>query len=389
MNILFVTQFLSKTKGGGEYVFSTMANALADRGHNVWIITHKIENEDYTHLHKNIKILFVSSIKYQGGIPPSFKDNILFVTQAMIKGIQIVKKEKIDLIHSNNFSPALASSIISSITRCPHVTAVWDIFSLCGKDYWTRWAEQKNVSKVHAILGPKFEKMILRMNHDAIQTLSEASKSDLIKFGARKPIYITKPAINENMLETQSIRNNLQFVYVGRLVFYKNIETILRALAIVKKSYDKVQLKIVGGGPHKDNLMRIINELKLHNNVEFYGHINESEKYKIISSSIAMLFPSLCEGFGLVILESFSCECPIIVSDVRPLSDIVHDKKNGFVINPMNEVKWSEVMMYLIRNPEVVIRIGKEGKKTLYEDYTLDNMVTQIEFMYNNIIKKQ
>ena len=101
MNILLISQFLSTTKGGGEYVFSLIANGLAKRGHKVWIITHRIENEDYSNFHKNVRIEFVSSIKYEGGLPPSFRDNINFVLQVIVKGLQIISKEKIELIHSS------------------------------------------------------------------------------------------------------------------------------------------------------------------------------------------------------------------------------------------------------------------------------------------------
>src|SRR6185437_15591686 len=195
MNILFITQFLSTTKGGGEYLFSLIVNLLASKGHKIWIITHKIKEEDYSHFHKNITIVFVSSINYEGGLPTSFVDNIKFVIYSLIEGMRLIKSKKIDIIHSNNFAPALSSSILSSITRCPHITALWDIFSLCGNDFWKKWAKQKNISILHSFLGPRFEKLILHMHHHAIHTVSNMSKDDLIKFGAKKPIFVIKPSI--------------------------------------------------------------------------------------------------------------------------------------------------------------------------------------------------
>lgn len=385
MRILLLTQFLSSTKGGGEYLFSLAANELAKKGHKVWIITHRVENEDYSHFHINVKIEFVSSIKYEGGLPPSFRKNIGFILQSVTKGLHIIKKEKIDLIHSNNFSPAFSSSILSSLTGCPHITAMWDIFSLCGNDYWSKWANQKGVSKLHAFLGPRFEKMIIKMRHVAIHTISKASKEDLIKFGELKPIHIIPPTVKK--IEPQeSIPNNLQFVYVGRLVFYKNLETIIHAVSIVKKSYEKIKLKIVGGGPHMETLTNLTNQLSLQENVEFCGYVSEDKKYEIISSSIAMVFPSLCEGFGLVILESFSHDRPVIVSDIRPLSDIIADKKDGFVVDAKDEKKWAEAMTYFIENPDNALIMGKEGMKKLQQNYSIENMTSQIESMYQSII---
>lgn len=385
MNILLLTQFLSKTKGGGEYVFSIMANGLANKGHKIWIITHKIENEDYSHFHKNVKILFVSPIRYEGGLPPSFKDNIKFVLQTLRIGLQLIKKEKIELIHSNNFSPALVGSILSTLTNKPHITTVHDVFSLCGKRYWQLWGKQNNISRVNVLLAPLFEKMIIRLRHHAIHTVSDATKEDLIKFGAKKPIYVIHNSIEINQIEKAETQA-LQFVYVGRLVFYKNLETVIRAIQIVKKSHPRVTLVIAGGGPHKDNLMKLVSDLRLQDNVKFMGYVTEDEKVRLLSTSQALVFSSLCEGFGLVILESFSCNRPVIVSNVRPLSDIVDDKINGFVVESKDDNKWAEAMISLILNPDNASNMGKEGKKKLDETYTQDKMIVGIDSMYREIM---
>lgn len=385
MNILLLTQFLSKTKGGGEYVFSIIANLLAAKGHNVWIITHEIEGEDYLKFHKNVRIIFVSKIRYEGGLPPSFEDNIKFILQSIFKGLQIIKKEKIDLIHSNNFSPALSGSILSALTSKPHIITVHDIFSLCGKQYWKMWGKQSNVSRSNVLLAPFFEKMIIKLKHNAIHAVSEATRDDLVKFGATKPINIVYSSIDTT--ESKEIKPDpLQFVYVGRLVFYKNLETVIRAISIVKKSYSKIKLKIIGGGPSKESLMTLTSGLGLENNIEFCGYVSEETKMEIISSSISMVFPSLCEGFGLVILEAFSLNRPVIVSNVKPLSEIIDNNVDGLVIDSKDEKKWAEAMIQLISHPEIALRMGVNGNKKLQGKYTQKNMISGIETMYEKVV---
>ena len=163
MNVLLLSQFFSTTKGGGEYVFSMIAKMLAKNGHNVWIITNKIENESYD---ENLKIIFVKPvIQYKGGLPPTFSDNIHYVVNTIIASSKILKNNNIDVIHSNNFSPALAGSILSSLFSIPHVMTVHDIFSMCGKNYWKKWGEQTNVSRLNVILAPIFEKIMIKLKH--------------------------------------------------------------------------------------------------------------------------------------------------------------------------------------------------------------------------------
>src|SRR5690348_6938219 len=103
MNILLLTQFFSTTKGGGEYVFSVLAKSLANNDNKVWIVTNKIKNETYPS-HENIKIIFVPPLlEYKGGLPPGFFDNIRYAFNAIKSSYGIIRKEKIDIIHSNNF----------------------------------------------------------------------------------------------------------------------------------------------------------------------------------------------------------------------------------------------------------------------------------------------
>lgn len=388
MNILLLTQFLSTTKGGGEYVFSVMADALAKQGHNVWIITHKVENEDYTCFHKNVKIHFVSSIRYEGGLPPSFRDNMKFVLQATFLGLQIVKNEKINIIHSNNFSPALSGSIISSLTLVPHITTVHDVFSLCGKNYWKMWGKQSNISRLNVMLAPFFEKMIIKLKHHAIHTVSEATKDDLIKFGANKPIYVVHNSIKAYNIEKPELLP-LQFVYLGRLVFYKNLEVIIRAIQIVRENFPKVTLIVAGDGPHKENLEKLVIDLKLQDNIKFTGFVTDKEKIRLLSTSQALVFPSLCEGFGLVILESFWCNRPALVSNVKPLSDIIEDRKDGLIIDASDEKKWAEAMTFIIQNTDYAKKMGHEGYQKLQQRYNIDSMMSQIESMYNNVISNR
>ena len=100
-------------------------------------------------------IIFIKvspKLKYKGGLPPSFSDNIRYVFNAVKEGLKVVKKEKIDIIHSNNFAPALAGSILSSLTSKPNITAIHDVFSLCGSDYWKLWGKQSNVSTLNVNL---------------------------------------------------------------------------------------------------------------------------------------------------------------------------------------------------------------------------------------------
>jgi glycosyltransferase involved in cell wall biosynthesis len=387
MNVLLLTQFFSTTRGGGEYIFSLVAKNLAKDNNNVFVITNKIEGENYQE-YKNIKVTFVPPmLQYKGGLPPGFSDNLRYSINAIRQGLKIIKNEKIDIIHSNNFAPALAGSILSSLTSKPHITTVHDIFSLCGKNYWKEWGKQSDVSRLNVWLAPFFEKLMIKLRYNCIHTVSEATREDLLKFGAKKPIHVIHNAI-ESTLSIDTKQSPLQFVYVGRLVFYKNLEVAIRAVSIVKKTVPEIKLVIIGSGPHRNSLEELVKKLDIQSNIEFKGYVTAEEKSRIISESNALVFPSLCEGFGLVILEAFDKSRPALVSKIKPMSDIVTHEDNGFVIESHDENQWAKYMLRIIKNPQEILEMGRNGNKTLTTLYSQEIMYQKIIKMYQEVLQK-
>jgi len=386
MNVLLLSQFFSNTRGGGEYVFSLIAKKLAENNHKVWVITNKIKGEEYTEI-PNLKIVFVPpTLEHKGGLPPRFSDNISYTMNTIIKGLKIIKKEKIDIIHSNNFSPALSGSILSSLTSRPHVTTIHDVFSLESDEFWKKWAKQNDVSKISAFLGPLFERLMKNLRCSCIHTVSETTKDDLQKFGFKKPIYVIPNAIECPIISQEKI-NPYQFIFVGRLVFYKNLELGIKAINIIKNTFPKIKLVIVGNGPHKKSLSDLVTKLNLEEYVEFKGYVNTEKKFQLIAESNALVFPSLFEGFGLVILEAFSQKRTVLVSKIPPMSDIVSHEKNGYLLDPHDETEWAKTLIQLITNPEKSLTLGTEGHNLLKRSFSPDVMYEKILKMYNKVLK--
>jgi len=349
MNVLLLSDYVSAEVGGGQFVHALVAELLAKNGHKVWIIANKVEGIKNP-VHENIKYYFVEHKKVERIKKQKQIEKIKFNFAAVKAGLSIIKKEKIDIIHSNPIQPVLAGAILSILTSVPHIIAFHDI-AVLKKEYLKEWAKIKGNSKLKAILGFLINSFIYKLKYAAIHTVSEAVKDDLIKWGVKKPIYVISNAIP--MREAENIPTNpFQFVYVGRLVFYKNVEVAIKAIKIMKNTFPNVKLIIVGDGTYKEYLKNLVKELDMADNVVFRGRVSEEEKIRIIASSQAVVFPSIHEGFGIVILEAFMQKKPVLVSDVRPLSDIIKHEKTGMVIPFNDEKKWAEVLEnnYNLRN---------------------------------------
>jgi len=386
MKILIISQ-LFFTKGGSEYLFRLIAKKIAENDHQVWVITHKTD-EKKNHIHKNIKIIEVSpKIKYQGKLPNGIIENSKFLWNSIIAAKKIIKNENIEIIHSNSFISALAGSILSSLTKKPHFITIHDVMSVENKDFWNNWKQENKISNFKGWVSSKLEKFLIRLNYDAIHTVSEASKNDLLKLGIKKKIFSIPNSIEINSLNKLQDINIFQFVYVGRLVFYKNLETIFKAISIVKKIEPKIKLIIIGDGLRKNKLKEMVTQLDLEKQIIFYNNIDNEEKFKIISESNALIFPSIFEGFGLVILEAFSQCRPVLASNLSPMSDIISNKETGYLIEPYDEKKWAECILESINHFENMNEMGIKSRKLLEEEYNPEKMCKRILHMYNSAIK--
>jgi len=171
-------------------------------------------------------------------------------------------------------------------------------------------------------------------------------------------------------------------------VFYKNLDVVIKAINIVKQQIPEIKLIIIGSGPNENVLKKFASSLKLETNIEFKGYVDVEEKMKLIKESAAMVFPSICEGFGLVILEAFSQSKPVLVSNVKPMSDIINHNETGYTINPSDEMEWAKYIQKVIENPEQTDIMGKNGYDLLKSKYDPKKMSNEILEMYSDILSK-
>ena len=149
-----------------------------------------------------------------------------------------------------------------------------------------------------------------------------------------------------------------------------------------------MSLIVVGSGPHKEKLEGLVDELNLRDNIKLMGHLSSEDKEKLLGTSQALVFPSLIEGFGLVILEAFEFGKPVLVPNIRPLSDIVSDNVTGLVIPPHDEAKWAKAMELIIREPQRGIEMGHAGRQMLEKKYNTQIMHQKIVKMYDEMTKR-
>ncbi len=159
------------------------------------------------------------------------------------------------------------------------------------------------------------------------------------------------------------------FVFIARLVRMKRADLCIKAIKIAHKKYPEVKLAIVGYGPQKNDIKKLIKKYGLQKNVflvnknNLYFDKNEKDvKVKLLQQAWALLLPSVKEGWGMVVTEAAACGTPSIVTDVSGLRDSVVNQKTGLVIssNPKPD-ELSKKIFEMIENQQLRERLSTDA----------------------------
>ena len=182
--------------------------------------------------------------------------------------------------------------------------------------------------------------------------ISESTANDITKFyqipsNKITPILLAydanhfRPVIEA---ESQSRSHNPPyFLYIGRHDPYKNISRLIDAFANLKSSHE-YQLWLSGPSDlrYTPALKKQVQELGITDQVKFLDYVPYDDLPKIISGAIALVFPSLWEGFGLPVLEAMACGTPVITSNLSSLPEVAGDA--AILIDPYRVEEITDAM---------------------------------------------
>lgn len=133
-----------------------------------------------------------------------------------------------------------------------------------------------------------------------------------------------------------------EFLYVGRLIERKNIDTIIKALRIANKS-DNFTLNIIGTGACEVELKKLSYNLGLKNNINFRGYTSRDKVINYMRDAQCFTMVSRDEVFGLVYLEAMSQGCIVIAAKGEGFDGIIADEENGFLCEAGNEKELARI----------------------------------------------
>lgn len=266
----------------------------------------------------------------------------------------LIKKYKIDIIHSLHYSfPLLTSNCKKVITIHDLTFFIYPKLHTFIKRYYFKW----------------FIKLACKSKNNTLICVSQSTANDLKKFitDIKSDTFViplavsTTPSSNHNqmeVLEKYSIPSKY-ILFVGTLEPRKNIDKLIEAYyeSSVKEIF---KLVIVGKkGWYYESIFDRINDLKIANNVIFTGFVSEAEKWIILKNASLFVYPSLYEGFGLPVLEAMQSGTPTITSNISSMPEVAGDA--ALLIDPNDVSDISKAIDSVLTNQnnrEVMIHSG-------------------------------
>jgi glycogen(starch) synthase len=176
---------------------------------------------------------------------------------------------------------------------------------------------------------------------------------------------------------------------VGRVVQEKGAHLIVEAAPRVLAEIPHTKFIIAGTGSMVEPLKRRVLELGIADRVLIAGFISELDRNRLLKVADAAIFPSLYEPFGIVALEAMAAKCPVIVSSVGGLKEVVQHDVTGVTIYPDNIESTAWGILHTLKNLQAAKARAAKAYRMVKREYNWDRIAEQTIAVYERIVRER
>ncbi len=288
----------------------------------------------------------------------------------------------VDLFHGTNYC-------VPVFAPCPTIVTVHDMSLLAQSG--THESENVRRGKRRLPIMIRRAKMIIAP--------SEWTKQEIIRHLGTKPEKIRvipeaardkmKPLLPEEqtaVLYKHGIRSPY-LLFVGTIEPRKNLVTLVRAYhELLRETPHQPQLVMCGGrGWLEDDVFRLVEELKLQDQVRFTGYVDDADLPALYSGAEAFVYPSIYEGFGLPPLEAMACGTPVITSNVSSLPEVVGEA--GLLHDPQDHRALTRHFVTLLGDRAASDKLQRAGL-TQASLFSWERAARETQSLYDEVFEK-
>ncbi|MGH9444199.1 MAG: glycosyltransferase [Terriglobia bacterium] len=164
----------------------------------------------------------------------------------------------------------------------------------------------------------------------------------------------------------------------------KNYPGLLHAAARVAPNFPELEFVLVGDGPLRPGLERMVRSLCLDRQVRFLG--DRQDIRAVLSSLDISLLPSFSESLSNSLLESMAAGLPVIATAVGGNTELVRDGETGFLVPPNDEISLADALERLLKDPAMRAAFGMRARAIARANFSLARMKEQHEALYARLL---
>lgn len=286
---------------------------------------------------------------------------------------EIIKKEKITVIHTHHRMAAFYVSVLGLYKRCFFFNTSHNIF--LDKKFFTQFAYH------HARLIACGEKVRQNLINEFAMPESQVG----IVHNAVKPFggKVQPDPIMQSLRE----RGCFMIGNVGRLSEQKGFEYYIKAVPDVLEKHPKARFLIIGSGEDENKLRAQVKDAGLSETVIFLGY--RSDIQSVMSQLDLIVLSSLWEGFPLTPIEAFSVGKTVIGTNVDGTTEIIQDEVNGIIVEAKNEKKLASKINWMIEHPNERHNMEIAARKKYETEFSFKIFADKYVNYYRNAEKIQ
>ncbi len=179
-----------------------------------------------------------------------------------------------------------------------------------------------------------------------------------------------------------------QIATTARLVAWKGIDGMIRALKIVREKFPDAKLVVAGDGPELENLKKLKSELGLDEAVELLGKVSRAETWQLRKRSEIYVLNSTYEGLPHTVLTSFAANIPTIATDIPGTNEALYHEKTGLLVKPNDPQGLAGAIERLFNDPAYAQKLAEQGHVLLKEKFSWEAHIKNLNSIFSSIVSK-
>jgi L-malate glycosyltransferase len=395
--------------GGSGVVATELAHALAERGHQV----HLISSDPPFRWRPGVPGLFFEPV----GVPsyPLFREPQYLLALATTIA-RVAEERRLDIVHAHYAVPHataayLAPEVLTQQVRSPESgvrsasagSGVRSASAGSGVLSESVWQPPRTVTTLHGtditLVGsdPSYRRVVafsIEQSH-GVTTVSRSLKADTIAaLGVRHQIRVIPnfldctqyqrrfdPALRDELCPPAACDGLL--IHVSNFRPVKRVDVVVEVFRRVRREL-RTRLVLIGDGPVRSEVERLAADYGLSDDVLFLGE--QQDLVAFLSVSDVFLLTSAQESFGLAALEAMACEVPVVASKVGGLPEIIEDGVTGYLCPPEAVDEMAERAIALLRHADEHRAMGQRAAVRVRTDYCTDRIVPMYIAAYEEVL---